>query len=231
MFYEKAANYLAGELSQEPSSPQSKNDIQLKRMGFYVSSISESFGNESNSLNLSSKPISSQSLARLQSSTSSSDLSLDRLGVVMEAKSHNKSHSFDSSFTHNHSFALGTAESWQNELSEITRQMGNDRPKNPITARWDPDSYFRGVKPDPRGDGSYIANDPQAAFSLPHSSRPKGTGTAGQQSLSGHESSGANPRVTRPAITFSEILDTSPAIRRKILICGDVFCGKTSLVS
>jgi hypothetical protein len=223
---------------------------------FYVSPVSETAKNISTSASNPSSPfepppnlVSFQGLVQLQSSALSAGSHLDRLGpttlrshrsessLAAQAKSHKKSHSFDSGFFDNHNLnplaeerRPSTAENGQDELSETGRQLENSRPRNPIAARWDADSYMAVELPTVE---PCIANDLTTNLSMPFPSQNEETATTGRRSSLEYELPGASPNSssTRPAVTFSEMLNNQAAVRRKVVISGDVFCGKSALVS
>jgi hypothetical protein len=249
-------------MNEEPSSSRTQTDNRSKRVGvfdpfrFYVSPVFEAAGNGSTSAsNRSSsfeslpKPVSFQDLVQLQSSALSAGSHLNRLGpttltshrsessLAAQAKSHNKSRSFDLGFYDNHNLnptieerRPSTAKTQQDEPSEHARRLEMNRPRNPIAAPWNADSYIAVELP---ADAPCIANDLMTNHSIPFSSQNEETERAGQRSLSEHELQGASPdsSSTRPAVTFSEMLNNQVTIRRKVVISGDVFCGKSSLVS
>jgi hypothetical protein len=249
-------------MSEESSSLRSQTNIRSKRMGihdpfrFYVSPVSEtaenistSASNPSSSFEPPPSPVSFQSLVQLQSSALSAGSHSYRLGqttltshrsessLTAQAKSHKKSHSFDSGFFDNHNLnpliearRPSTAKSRQDELSETGRQLENNRPRNPIATRWDADSYIAVELP--TGEPC-VANDLMTNLSILLPFQNEETATAGQRSLSEYELQGANldSSSTRPAVTFSEMLNNQAAVRRKVVISGDVFCGKSALVS
>jgi hypothetical protein len=186
-------------------------------------------------------PVTFQPLVRLQGLASSSNLrqpQKPRLSVVMTrnsesnlmapVKTHKKSVSLDPIFSnhetqnpnqgyqaieaHHNSAAI----SQQDELSQYSRQL--HRPMNPIAHRW----QISGEE-SPTTD---IAKNMMASF-------PVNRDIETRRSPPGQDCRGAivagSPNV--PAITFSEMLDKQVSTRRKIVICGDAFCGKSSLVS
>jgi hypothetical protein len=223
---------------------------------FYVSPVSEtaknistSASNPSSSFEPPPSPVSFQGLVQLQSSALSAGSHLDRLGPITltshrsesslraQAKSLKKSHSFDSGFFDNHNLnplieerRPSTAKSGQDELSETGRQLENSRPRNPIAAHWDADSY---IAVELAADGLCVANDLTTTLSMPFPFQNEETATTGRRSSLEHELPGASPNVSssRPTITFSETPNNQAAVRRKVVISGDVFCGKSALVS
>jgi len=236
---------------------------------FYVSPVSEtaknistSASNPSSSFEPPPSPVSFQDLVKLQSSALSAGSHLGRLdptalkshrsesSLTAQAKSHKKSHSFDSGFFDNHNLnpliemrRPNTAKSGQDELSEtgrqledsrprnpIARQLEESRPRNPIAARWDADSYMAVELPT---DEPRVANDLTTNLTMLFPFQNEETATTDRRSSLEHELPGASPNgsSTRPPVTFSEMLNNQAAVRRKVVISGDVFCGKSALVS
>ena len=150
--------------------------------------------------------------------------------LTAPAKSHKKSISFDSAFSNNHNHnsnqpmedqRSSAAESRQDELSEASRRL--HRPMNPIATQLHTAAVELPT--------TEIANDLTAIF-LAHS-YSQNAEIESQRSPPGQDSRETNvagsPNL--PAITFSNMLDRQVPTRRKVVICGDVFCGKSSLVS
>ena len=107
-------------------------------------------------------------------------------------------------------------------------QDENLRPRNPLATHFDVDSYLPVELP---GDEPFVANDLSTDLATQFPSKIEEAGPSYRPNL--HESQGASTRglSTTPAVTFSEILTDRDAIRRKLVIAGDPFCGKLSLCS
>ena len=224
-------------------------------LSFVVSPIFETAENTTTSApNLSSSfklppyPVSFHDLIQLQSSELSAGSHLNRLSpttlatrrsesnLTAQAKLH-KSHSFDSGLSDNRNLnptveerRPTTAISQQDEITNNVRSRDIFRPRNPIAARWDAESYTAVELPT---DGPCISNDLTTKLPITLSSHNEETGTVGELSLSEHKFLEASPggSSTRPAVPLSEMLNNQAAIRRKVVISGDPLCGKSSLVS
>jgi hypothetical protein len=225
-------------------------------LSFYVSPVFETAENSTTSApNLSSSfkfppyPVSFHDLVQLQSSELSAGPHLSRLSpttlatrrsesnLTAQAKSHKKSRSFDSRFSDNRNLnptveerRPTTAISQQDEVTNNVSRRDIFRPRNPIAARWDAESYTVVELP---ADGPCILNDLTTNLPITLSSHNEETGTVGELSLPEHKFLGASPgsSSTRPAVPLSEMLNNQAAIRRKVVISGDPLCGKSSLVS
>jgi hypothetical protein len=192
-----------------------------------------------------SRPISFQNLVQLQSKKLSAGSHLNRPGptsltshrsepnLTEHARSQMKSISISSGSTSNPGADHGeqrpkTAQSSQVELSEPSRQIQQNRPRNPIAAQFDVDSYSPVGLPT---DRSVVANDLSTDLFTLSPFQNEETGPSDGPKL--HESQGANrdDLSAAPAVTFSEILTHRDAIRRKLVTSGDPFCGKSSLCS
>jgi hypothetical protein len=193
-------------------------------------------------------PVSFHDLVQLQSSELSAGPHLIRLSpttlatcrsesnLTAQAKSH-KSRSSDAGLSDNRNLNQTVEErrptiaiSHQAELTYNARSRDIFRPRNPIAARWDAESYTAVELP---ADGPCISNDLTTNPPTTLSSHNEETGTVAELSLSEDKFLGASPggSSTRPAAPLSETLNNQAAIRRKVVISGDPLCGKSSLVS
>jgi hypothetical protein len=180
------------------------------------------------------RPVSFDTLVQLQSSALSAHMhrpSLSSLtgdgpesSLTTGTKSHKQSVSFDSAFSNNHGLSppLQTSGEGQHDklldLAEASRQLQYRRPKNPLGASLG--FQF------PPGN---VANDLTAHLSP---TRHEEQVTIPRQITLEQEASRPSPTSPSvPSITFSDVLDGHAAIRRKVVISGDVYCGKSSLVS
>lgn len=235
-------------MRDEPGSPNSQTDIRAKRMGFHgplreiVAANSIASLKPSTSLEPLRRPVSFQSLVQLQSSSSStgSDLTSHRSesNLLDQANAHKKSQSFDSRFLYHgplyDSNVLSTAKGKQNEVvSPIqSARPGNpiaNRPRNPVAAPWSADFSFPAELP---ASKHLVANDLTANLSIPPFQNPE-PGLANQRNLSVNilRRASQEDASARPAVTFSEIESNRTSVRRKVVMTGDAFCGKSALLS
>jgi hypothetical protein len=156
--------------------------------------------------------------------------------LTAQAKSHKKGCSLDLGFSDNRNLnptmeerRPATAKSQQDEVPDNVRGLDIVRPRNPIAAPWDAESYTAVELP---ADGPRISNDLTANPPITLSSHNEETGTAGELRSPERKLQGASPggSSTRPAVILSKMLNNQAAIRRKVVISGDPLCGKSSLV-
>jgi hypothetical protein len=228
---EQAADYLITESSEEPNSTDSqtkhtRSTSKEKHMGvqdfrFFVTPVPET-GEDSNmsTFNLQStssfgppQPISFQTLVQLQSKRTSAGSYLDRPGPTGLTTRRSEPSMAELARSHKKSFSL---------------QDENLRPRNTLAAHFDVDSYLPVELP---GNEPFVANDLSTDLATQFASKSEEGGPSYRSNL--HESQGASTRglSTTPAVTFSEILTDRDAIRRKLVMAGDPFCGKSSLCS
>jgi hypothetical protein len=228
---EQAADHLITESRKEPNSTDSqtkhtRSTSKEKHMGvqdfrFFVTSVPET-GEDSNMLtsNLQStssfgppRPISFQTLVQLQSKRTPAGSYLGRPGPAGLATRRSEPSMTEQARSHKKSFSL---------------QDENLRPRSPPAAHFDVDSYLPVELP---GDEPFVANDLSTGLATQFPSNSEEAGPSYRPNL--HESQGASTRglSTTSAVTPSEILTDRDAIRRKLVLAGDPFCGKSSLCS
>lgn len=160
-------------------------------------------------------------------------------GLAEQARSYTKSVSIssgsasDPSTDHHANLSNGerrpkTAQSLQDELLEASHRIKKNWLRNSVDAHFGLDSSSPVELPT---DRSIIANDLSTNLSTLPPFQNEETGPSNQANLYELQGASTNDLSTRLAVTFSKILAHRDAIRRKLVISGDAFCGKSSLLS
>lgn len=197
---------------------------------FYVTSVPEMANDStsstthlpsSSSFESPTRPVSFQTLVQLQRTKSSVGSYLNQPGSIALTTRRSEPSLTEQARSHKKSFSL------QDEISVASQQIRKTRPSNPIATHFDVDTYSPVELPT---DKPFVANDlsTDLVTLFPFQSEETKPNRPNHHEL--HPIS-TGDLSTIPATTFSEILTDRHAIRRKVVIAGDPFCGKSSLCS
>lgn len=243
---EQAADHLVTESSDEPkilgfqakhtrsqsaSSTSKEKHMGLQDFRFFVtgvpetaedSSVSTSKVRPSSASESPPQPVSFQTMAQLQSKTTSVTSYLDRPGPAGLTIRRSEPNMTERAKSHKTSFSL------DGELSDANQPTKKFRPRNPIATHFDFNSSLPAELP---ADQPFAANDLSVDLATLFPSKSEESRSSDRPSLRNLQGTSTGKQSNATAVTFSDILTDRDAIRRKIVIAGDPFCGKSSLCS
>jgi len=165
------------------------------------------------------RPVSFQTLVQLQSKRTPGGSYLDRPGPAGLTTYRSEPSMTEQARSHKKNFSL------QDELSEANKRS---RPRNPIATHFDVNSNLPVELP---AHQPFVANDLSMDLATLFSSKSEETRPSNTPSFHNSQNASTGDLSTTPAVKFSDMLTDRDAIRRKLVIAGDPFCGKSSLCS
>jgi hypothetical protein len=121
-----------------------------------------------------------------------------------------------------------TSFSLDGEISEANHPTKKFRPRNPIATHFDFNSFLPVKLP---ADQPFVANDLSVDLATLLPSKIEESRPSNRSDLRDSQGTSMGKLSNTPAVTFSDILTDRDTIRRKLVIAGDPFCGKSSLCS